>query len=58
MEGATNAVVTAVNSMISTVSADVTSIITTNAPIIAGVVGAGVLLGVGLRFIKRFRSAA
>lgn len=55
MESNANAVVTAVNSLISQAVTDATSIITTNAPVIGGVVVGVVLLRFGFKMIKQIK---
>lgn len=55
MEGQASAVVTAVNTLISSAAADATSLITTNAPIIGAVVAGMVILRYGFKMIKQIR---
>lgn len=58
MENQGNAVVTAVNSLLSSAASDATSLITTNLPVIGAVVVAGVLMAFGFKLIKRVKSGA
>lgn len=55
MESGGNAVVSAVNSLISSAATDATSMITTNVPVIGGVVVAGVLMYFGFKLINKIR---
>lgn len=56
-EGATGAsgIVTAVNTALSDTATQLTGAITTNAPIILGVVAAWVVLRFGIKFIKNLK---
>lgn len=56
MEGNANAVVTAVNTLISSAASDATSMITTNMPVIGGVVVAVALMGFGFKLINKIRT--
>lgn len=56
MENQSNAVVTAINSLLSSASSDATGMITTNLPVIGGVVVAVALMGFGFKLIGRIRS--
>lgn len=55
--GQTNAVVTAANSLISSAASDATSMITTNMPVIGGVIVAVALMGFGFKLINRIRTS-
>ena len=50
---AMDGVVTAVNTAISTAASTLTGVITTNAPVIIGVVAAGIALAFGIKYIKK-----
>lgn len=55
MESGGNAVVSAVNSLVSSAASDATGMITTNVPVIGGVVVAGVLMYFGFKLINKIR---
>lgn len=55
MENQASAVVTAINTMISTAASDATGIITTNLPVIGAVVAGIVLMRFGFKMIKQVR---
>lgn len=53
-----NAVVTAVNSAISSGATEVASVISTNAGVIMPVVIGGVVLAIGIKYLKKLKGAA
>ena len=55
MENQGNAVVSAVNSLLSSAASDATGMITTNLPVIGGVVVAVALMSFGFKLIGRIR---
>lgn len=55
---AMDGVITAVNSALSSAATSLTGVITTNAPVILAVVGAGVAIAFGIKFVKKLKSAA
>lgn len=56
--GGMTEVIAAVNSAISTAATSLTGVITTNAPVILGVVAAGIAIAFGIKFVKKLKGAA
>lgn len=51
-------VTTAINAWVSSVAKDMTGMVTTNIPVILTVVGVGIAVTFGIKFVKRITSKA
>lgn len=56
-EGTTTTIVTSVTEAASGIVTDATSMLTSVAPILIGLIGLGIVLSIGIKYIKKMKSA-
>lgn len=56
-EGQTTTIVTSVTEAASGIVTDATSMLTSVAPILIGLIGLGIVLSIGIKYIKKMKSA-